>query len=737
MFKLSNSSLLLIVSGIAGAAVNLNFISATSYFLTLEDPSKITLLVSVVMAVFTVFLHTAPYRFFKFSNSIAIISLCYGVGLIALSHDELPQLTRAYTWLFLALLARILYKWIGAELAVRYLNPAAAKAHFSYMNITYEAATLAVMLVLFTFSNINPSHIMMVCGGLYLAYFVVVTVFFMPARNVENKLHSASEDPQPAGHKSWLEALSPLPPKILVVFVISAFAFGTMEALVDYTTKSYFKEYAGDYGSLTKILAAVSLVSSAVLIIISPLFARLEVSRRPPPIILQAIYCIINAALALFCMYSPSMESFLILAIGFVITTKGIYVPSDYTLMTFFPSRTRQKLSAIKNFFYWVVASLAVFTMVPLVKGFMLDAKIAILLCCIIQIAYVLTFLIYKYRSQLLAYFYDIASQQKKVVSVLAVEGLSYLRPKDYGERMQELLLKSPKKLLRKSIILGLGYAGSERDLEHMAREFQSDKEEIQLAVIDALNAKDNYLGAKFTIEILLGKKVAVSKTVRFSAARVLGKIYGDKAIPILLLGLNEAEDYRTIANTLEVLATFRKPALIAVFKEHINSPDPRTRANALMGLIVLPRQKLLCRQKFMEMLDSETPTLIAPALYAVGLLRDSVLFKKALEIASSPLSENYMVKRCLAWALSRYNNPLGKKMFIEIFEEGTHQGGSKDFLHFYSQISEKQRYDILEDIIKRNEGNEAFFKSLYQRLKFSAYDFHNELSYLKLQTTK
>ena len=91
-----------------------------------------------------------------------------------------------------------------------------------------------------------------------------------------------------------------------------------------------------------------------------------------------------------------------------------------------------------------------------------------------------------------------------KVSSILSATGLSYIRPRGYPQLMKELLKENPKKLLRKTIILGLGYAQDEVALETVIQEFKSDKEEIQLAVIEAVRNSRSHRGTNFILNVCL-----------------------------------------------------------------------------------------------------------------------------------------------------------------------------------------------------------------------------------------
>ena len=134
---------------------------------------------------------------------------------------------------------------------------------------------------------------------------------------------------------------------------------------------------------------------------------------------------------------------------------------------------------------------------------------------------------------------------------------------------MNKLLSLSPKKLLRKTIIVSLGYERQNASLETVMNEFQSDKEEIQLAVLDALKVAHQYKATQFMVKIIMAQERSKSLRVRMNATRIVAGIYGRRAIPFLLNGL-EDPDPRIVANTLETLSIYKDKALLPYFMKFL-----------------------------------------------------------------------------------------------------------------------------------------------------------------------
>ena len=77
-----------------------------------------------------------------------------------------------------------------------------------------------------------------------------------------------------------------------------------------------------------------------------------------------------------------------------------------------------------------------------------------------------------------------------------------------YSEHMGQLLSGDPKHVLRKTIILGLGHIRQDdKTTETILHQFKSDKEEIQIAVLDALKLSNRYETIQFLGKDYDGKR--------------------------------------------------------------------------------------------------------------------------------------------------------------------------------------------------------------------------------------
>jgi hypothetical protein len=286
---------------------------------------------------------------------------------------------------------------------------------------------------------------------------------------------------------------------------------------------------------------------------------------------------------------------------------------------------------------------------------------------------------------------------------------------------------------LRKTIIIGLGFTKNEDSVDIIKREFFSDREEIQIAVLDALQISKQFRAIQFMINIVLDKLKPKTQRVRLNAMSVIGALYGKRAIPFLLNGLDH-DDPRVMANTIEVLSQFREKALIPYFKKYLTSDIPRLRANAILGLARFSGMKILCRKALRDALRDQNLTMKASILYAIGKLREKRLRDDVVALGQNEVTaQNPKIANALAWALIHFKDVRGYDRACEIWVKSTSTEEMRTFMHFFSLHKTETRYDMIRFLLNKYRDDEATVQIANERLKKSFYDFHEELEYFKL----
>jgi len=336
------------------------------------------------------------------------------------------------------------------------------------------------------------------------------------------------------------------------------------------------------------------------------------------------------------------------------------------------------------------------------------------------------------FRTRWVRVLYQFVERGRRAESVAAVQTLSYLRPRDYHRRMSSLLDEKPSDMLRKTIILGLGNLDEQESTEVIFEQFHSEREEIQIAVLDALQTSTRYESIQFLANIMMARERSQTLRVRMNAAKMIAGLYGRRAIPFLLNGLTDPDE-RIVANTLEVLSVFKDPSLIRYFRERVESATPRVMANALMGLAGYRSQRQLYLDVVGEVLKGSDPDHLVSVLYVIGNLKDRSFMSDLKALADSERASDEAVKRGLAWAFSCLDDAQGFDLFYELFAEPIEVGKSEPYIHFFAQLGRGLRFDMLKYFAIRQQDNQAFMSNLVRKMTNSHFDFHEELQYLNI----
>jgi hypothetical protein len=211
-----------------------------------------------------------------------------------------------------------------------------------------------------------------------------------------------------------------------------------------------------------------------------------------------------------------------------------------------------------------------------------------------------------------------------------------------------------------------------------------------------------------------------------------VSQLFGEKAIALLMVGL-EDEDPRIVANSLEALALLRKENLAEIFKKFIQHPTVRVRANALMGLGLLPKY----RKFFQEEVSREmmSPNSMASCFYVIGRIQDKSFEKKLLSLIvktdSKLNSEQLQIQRLLAWALTQMGAAEGRLLWWTLLKKDYAYNENTDSLfHFFGQLDKGLRYSCVEEWIKSESSTKLAGMNISEILKKSRFDFHDEAEY-------
>jgi len=734
----SNRVAVLMMGFWVGALLAFGRISAESYLLANFEPIHAIYIATVSSVSFSILLPRMKVEEIKFSRFAGASTIVFAVVLFVLFFVGDLVWVKALTWYFLIIFSTAFHRWVCGELIIRHLNPAIVQSYFAYQGTAFEVGTLlalAGLKLLPDHFGTGPTVVVLVVGYLILSAFFYF--HFVPAKNLEVRFERPKETAVNADIDSQFFK------KLIFSFSCIALAFGAFKISSKYFITLVLKDELGSYDAIRDVMAGYYFVGSCIIILVSIFMGNMVRRYRLSPISLMKCHIVLMLIFTMGAVVYAELWprglgtgvplAFLALAVARRVSESCFNSPANQMIITSFVDKARLKLRSVYNIYYYPLVGFPLAILFTFItselelydRPFVLGLSLVFLVIGGVAI--------FQFRPRLVDVLYNFIRASSKASAVAAVRALSYLRPQDYTLEMSSLLKSAPKKVLRKTIILGLGHVRKNADaMDAVLQEFNSDQEEIQVAVLDALQVSSDYRAVQFLANIMMAREQSHSLRVRMNAASMIAALYGRKAIPFLLNGL-EDEDERVVANTLEVLAVFRDKTLISYFGRFIDSPVPRVRANALMGLARFRSEREMYNGIVKEILDGFDTHMLVSILYVVGKTKDESFERHLTRLHKSSLAEDPMVRRGLAWCFTRLDDKRGLELFAEFFAEDYNEGDPTPYMHFFSQLSRDLRLDLVKYFAVNFFEQKELTDFFQRKLKNSHYDFHDEIDYLEI----
>jgi len=723
---LLNNRLALLLFGIlAGSAITLNLVGSQAFLLSVTQPIY-TFYISVIVGTgLALLLAQFRLRKIKFASFAVLSIFLYILALLLLVFIFHSPFFKALAWFFLACYGIGFFRWMATELTMNHLDPARSQSYFSYIVSSFEVGALLVIILLkLLHVSLSPDEMILTGVGIFLVLLFFTALQFCPPKNIEIKFSKKSEEAPPVKENTFKY--------LKLAFLVISLGFGACKISEEYLVKLVLKQELHSYEAIKQMTMNYIFISSAIIIVVSSITGRLIQRKRISALQFLQTHILSFLLVGIATLLTQSFYFFILLEITKRVTENCLYMPSNQMIFSSFMGRFRNELRSLQSLFYYTIAGIPFFFIFPYTRWLSETHEREVILGLILACLSISFLALRRFRKRFIQIMYQFVESGSKTASIMAVQTLSFLRPKNYLEKMKTLLQEDPKKLLRKTIILGLGYSQHQDSLGYVIKEFHSEKEEIQIAVLDALSASKQYGAVQFMINIILAHQKVKSLRVRLNATSVLASMYGKKAIPFLLNGL-ESSDERLIANTLETLSLYKDKSLIPYFSRFLASPNNRIRSNAYMGLATFKATRTLYLSFIQDCLKEQNPSLLSSALYVVGHLKDFHFKKELLSLSESKLLADPMVKRCLAWALSQLEEPKGFELFGELFAMPYEKGKEALFIHFFSQLKQELRFDLMSYLFKIRQKDEVFITNMGNHLRYSVIDFHQEIEYFHL----
>jgi len=721
----NNKLAILLLGVLVGAAINIAYIGSQAFLLSVTQPIY-ALYVAVASGVLLSAL-LIKFRLdkFKFATFSVWATVAYLLLFLTLLLNFYSDFTKALVWFFLATFGMGFFRWMTSEMAIKHLDPARAQTYFSYLATSFEVGTIVVLLSLKIYGiSLSPNQMIYLGATIFGLLILFFLIQFCPKKNFEVKFSKKSMA-APAIKKSLFKSL-------LISFIILSALMGACEVSEKYLIKVVLKENLGSFDAIRNLMTTYILIASGLVMLMSLAVGRLIQNKRVSPILLLGFQVGILSMFGISCLATGSFYFFVAFEVARRVSGNVLFSPAYQMIMASFIGKFRNKMRSVYNFYYYTIIGIPLVILFSYIHKSIPHMQEELILGLILILSAGSFFLLFRFRKQLIAIMYEFIRSSHKAASIIGIQTLSYLRPRDYEPRMTALLSEDPKKLLRKTIILGLGYLGSDSSVDAIIKEFSTEKEEIQFAILDALQTSQHYRATQFMTNIVLAQEKSQSFRLRMNATSIIAAMYGKKAIPFLLNGLNDP-DPRVVANTLETLRVFKDKALIPYFQQFSESSNPRIRANTLMGLAQFRKTRKASRQSIRDVLEGNDESMLASFLYAIGKLKERSFYRELEKIYESESRKKEKVKYTLAWALTRLKNKHGFDLFGVILGTPYQEKVKDPVMHFLSQLSQEARFDLIEYLAVHQYEDTNFIKNIGDKLKYSPFDFHQELDYFNM----
>lgn len=718
---------LISISFLTGFLVSLQFIKAQAVFLAHYTAKELVFAVVYPVALwFFISFAIRKYDFRnKFVKTFIPVFLCAVIVLCSVILRVENNINYVFVWIFMAGLTSELMRWGLYEMLERYVSPSKLGVVFSYQAIAQELGIVTSVAFYALYPHVHLSQVSLATACAAVLILLILVTFVNPRRLEFHFIARKSKD-----FKFFDKAYQP----IFISFLLLGLFSGVFRMSQDNLVNDFFKSHTLNQIELQKIISTAMLIGSFLQMIAAFINGRIIEHNRVSPIKVIASMWSFHFIIGGIAIWTQTLWAHIL----FMSMSKGLagfYYPALNRLSGSFKYLSGLTFKS-NHIFGTIIFAGIVFAFIP-------HGQHILPLVLLVTFIFVLVQLLVLRKRMIPMLEQNIKSQYADE-SVRAAIGLSYLQPDDYVEKMSEVLHENPSQLLKKQIILGLGYSHDPKSYDLLLDEFRSDKEEIQITVLEALKVAKSYKATKFALDLVLSNRKSLTPRVRLNAAQMIAALYGEKSIPILMLGL-QLEDPRQLANVLEALSQFKHPELVEIFKGFANSTTPRVRSNALMGLAQFPSEKEFYRSEILKTLKAPGMEELGQKIsifYLIGKNKNQEFKEPLTQLLVDQLRDgidyqnldslNLSYLQTLSWSLLRLGVKEGRDVFFELLKTTYKQPKAMSLLHFMLQLDQSERYDTLDQWINESESPPTTRDMLIDYFEKSGFNLQEEIEYLK-----
>ena len=247
--------------------------------------------------------------------------------------------------------------------------------------------------------------------------------------------------------------------RFVFLLLVLCLTLGTYRVCEEYFIKVALKESLVSYAAISSMMANYMLISSAVIIAVSVVLGRIIKRKHLSPIVMMMIHTVVSLIVAVACL----LYGKLYLYVGFEIVKRTLercfHIPSRQIIISCYVRRFRNKLRSVQNLYYYTIIPIpyALLFSLPAINQSPYQKQIVLAIIIVSLLSSL--FYIVKFKNSFRNTLCKFALSLNKTTAVLAVQALSFLRPQKYEKFLADILKYSPKKILRKNIILSLAYS--------------------------------------------------------------------------------------------------------------------------------------------------------------------------------------------------------------------------------------------------------------------------------------
>jgi thioredoxin-dependent peroxiredoxin len=724
---LNNRIALLTLSFLFGAFISISNVGAQAFLLSQVD-SAYLLAISVAFSLgYTVFLRAMRSATGKFAHVSTMVLVAYVVLQAATAAAAGVPSIRAVAWLFLAYLGTAITRWIVQELAERHLSYTIARTYTLYLVTAFDLGSV-ISLVGFTIvlPATPPGEMMLiVCAGLSAAV-AFLHLQFGSVRNVElraTRRASRQRDSDPLLSQAALRFI-----RIDYVLLFIAGSFGLMQ---EYLTRIVIQQELGSFASMTQVVADIYIYVGIISIIVGAIAGRVVNRYRISPIRMIWAYVLAVAACVAVILVSTQVA----LVVAFEVVRRSLtylFINGQQMLVAALAVEVRYTLQSPRQTVLYLLRTAAIAGMAVMVSDFPFVFQVHVYQATLVALAAAATVTLPILRRRYTRVLEEQVASDDDDAAVLAMHALSFERPAGFVRSMKEIIDTSAEVPRKKSAVLALSCTREPEALDAVRRAFNTDREELQLAVLESMHGMRSFFSTRFLLDVYLKKEKAITPRVYQRAAVIISSSLGKAAVPFLLDGLRHPNS-EVIADTLEALEPFREPELIPEIVPLLESRSPRVRSNAIFALSRFPSQRPVCIEQIRMAFDDRDADLVASLLYVIGKFSEPSLIPLIERLFQTELPNEPRIEIGLAWAFTTLGDHRGLELFSDILQRPAPPDGIDEALHQFAQLEARTRFDVLEHVGRIAWKAPAVLTRILHRLQRSNLYLAEETQYLRI----